>query len=95
LRTITTERTWTPESFAPQGRVRSRDITDAYGSDTIAGDAQAFAAIYRLPPVNLQIVKAGGIVNNKHGVERNWEFETTLDVEWAHAVAPGQTLFWF
>lgn len=67
-------------------------ITDAYGSSTITGDAQAFASIYGLPPVNLRIAKAPGLVNNPHGVQRNWEFETTLDVEWAHATAPGANI---
>ena len=67
-------------------------ITDAYGSDTIAGDAQAFAAIYNLPPLNLRIAKAPGLNNNPHGVQRNWQFETTLDVEWAHAMAPGANI---
>jgi subtilase family serine protease len=66
-------------------------ITDAYGSDTIATDAQAFAQIYKLP-LNLQIAKAPGLNNNPHGVQRNWQFETTLDVEWAHAMAPGANI---
>ncbi len=67
-------------------------ITDAYGSSTIAQDAEAFSQIYGLPdltPANFQIVKANGISSNPHGVQRNWEFETTLDVEWVHAMAPG------
>lgn len=67
-------------------------ITDAYGSATIAQDAQAFSAIYGLPPVNLQIAKAPGLSNNPHGVARNWDLETTLDVEWAHAIAPGAAI---
>ena len=67
-------------------------ITDAYGSSTIAGDAQAFTEIYGLAPLNLQIAKAPGLSNNPHGVQRNWEFETTLDVEWAHATAPGANI---
>lgn len=67
-------------------------ITDAYGSSTIAHDAEVFSQVYGLPdltPANFQIVKARGISNNPHGVQRNWEFETTLDVEWVHAMAPG------
>lgn len=64
-------------------------ITDAYGSATIAQDAAAFSTIYNLPPINLQIVKAPGISNNPHGTALGWDGETTLDVEWAHAMAPG------
>lgn len=64
-------------------------IVDAYGSDTIAGDVQVFDAVYGLPGVNLHIAKAPGLSNNPHGVKRTWDIETTLDVEWAHAMAPG------
>ncbi len=67
-------------------------ITDAYGSDTIQQDAEAFSQIYGLPdltPANFQVLRAPGVVNNPHGPARNWTIETTLDVEWAHAIAPG------
>jgi subtilase family serine protease len=67
-------------------------ITDAYGSATIAQDAEVFSQIYGLPdltPANFQIIKGKGLPNNPHGVQRNWQFETTLDVEWVHAMAPG------
>ena len=66
-------------------------IVDAYGSDTIQQDAEIFSQIYRLPDLtsaNFQIVKAPGLVNNPKGPARNWTIETTLDVEWAHALAP-------
>jgi subtilase family serine protease len=62
-------------------------IVDAFGSPTIEFDAWAFSIIYGLPPVDLTIVKAPGIVHNPHGA--GWDGETTLDVEWAHAMAPG------
>lgn len=64
-------------------------VTDAFGSATIAQDAALFSSVYGLPPVDLTIVKAPGISNNPHGPARNWASETTLDVEWAHAIAPG------
>jgi subtilase family serine protease len=64
-------------------------ITDAFGSATIAQDAALFSATYNLPPVNLTIVKAPGLPNNPHGPAFTWDVETTLDVEWVHAIAPG------
>ena len=67
-------------------------ITDAFGSATIAQDAAVFSEIYGLPPINLQIVKAPGISNNPHGPAIGWDGETTLDVEWAHAIAPGANI---
>lgn len=65
-------------------------IVDAYGSPTIAEDAEVFSQIYGLPDItsnNFQVVKAPGLSNNPHGA--GWDTETTLDVEWAHAMAPG------
>jgi subtilase family serine protease len=67
-------------------------ITDAYGSATIQQDAQVFSALYGLRPINLQIAKAPGLVNNPKAIARNWDIETTLDVEWAHAMAPGAAI---
>jgi len=66
-------------------------VVDAYGSDTIAHDAEIFSLFYGLPDItsaNFQVVKAPGLVNNPFGVARNWAIETTLDVEWVHALAP-------
>jgi len=62
-------------------------IVDAYGSPTIEEDAAVFSQFYGLPPVDLTVVKAPGLVNSKFGA--GWDGETTLDVEWAHAMAPG------
>jgi subtilase family serine protease len=67
-------------------------ITDAYGSSTLQLDAEVFSQLYGLPdltPDNFQVMRAPGVTNNPHGVQRNWQIETTLDVEWAHAIAPG------
>lgn len=66
-------------------------IVDAYGSATIAQDAEVFSQIYGLPdltPANFQVIKAPGLVNSPIGLS-GWDFETTLDVEWVHAMAPG------
>jgi subtilase family serine protease len=63
-------------------------ITDAYGSKTIRQDVDLFSQVYGLPPVDLSIPRAPGIANNPKGVARTWDVETTLDVEWAHAIAP-------
>lgn len=65
-------------------------ITDAFGSPTIVQDAQVFSEVYGLPPItpeNFQVLRAPGAVNNPHGA--GWDTETTLDVEWVHAMAPG------
>jgi subtilase family serine protease len=72
------------------GRGQTIAIVDAFGSTTIENDAQAFSAIMGLPPVDLTII--GTPVNNLETPTSdpgNWALETTLDVEWAHSVAPG------
>ena len=64
-------------------------ITDAFGSPTIQQDAEVFSQVYGLPdltPANFQIYRAPGAVNNPH--DGTWADETTLDVEWVHAIAP-------
>jgi subtilase family serine protease len=61
-------------------------IVDAYGSPSLASDVSTFCAAMGLPPANLSIYYAqGGRPSSNSG----WALETTLDVEWAHAIAPG------
>ncbi|MBV8876991.1 MAG: S53 family peptidase, partial [Gammaproteobacteria bacterium] len=64
-------------------------IVDAYGSTTIAQDAQAFAALMGLPPVDLTVVGTPTESNFSTDANAGWATETTLDVEWVHAIAPG------
>ena len=63
-------------------------IVDAYGSPTIAADASVFSSFYGLAPLNLAIYQPGGPPAFNSG----WASETTLDVEWAHSVAPGANI---
>jgi len=65
-------------------------IVDAYGSTTIQQDAAIFSAVYGLPPANLTISKAPGLAGSPKN--NGWDGETTLDVEWAHAVAPAANI---
>ena len=64
-------------------------IVDAYGSTTIANDVQAFSQAMGLPPANLTVI--GTPTENNFSTDANagWATETTLDVEWVHAIAPG------
>ena len=59
-------------------------IIDAYGSPTISSDVNTFDNAFGLPAINLQIVQPFGKVSRNSG----WALETSLDVEWAHAMAP-------
>ncbi len=71
-------------------------IVDAFGSNTIVDDANTFSALNKLPALtsaNFQIFTPNGPVNcGTACVAGNWQFETTLDVEWAHSIAPGANI---
>jgi subtilase family serine protease len=68
-------------------------IVDSFGSPTIRNDLAVFDRVYHLPaPPQFQIIQPVGRVPAYDPADSDmvgWASETTLDVEWAHAVAPG------
>ena len=69
-------------------------IVDAYGSSTIRADANTFSSAYGLPALNssnFKIYHPGGPATCGAACG-SWPTETTLDVEWAHAMAPGANI---
>jgi subtilase family serine protease len=68
-------------------------VVDSFGSPTIATDLARFDAYFKLPaPPSLQVIEPAGAVPPFHAGDSNrvgWAEETTLDVEWAHVMAPG------
>jgi subtilase family serine protease len=70
-------------------------IVDAYGSDSITSDANLFSSLNGLPALvpgtNFNIIQPGGPTDCS-GNTCGWDAETSLDVEWSHAVAPGATI---
>lgn len=73
------------------GKGQSIVIIDSFGSPTIGQDLKTFDAGYGLPdPPSLKVVAPLGTIafnpNNSDMV--GWAVETSLDVEWAHAMAP-------
>ncbi len=67
-------------------------IIDAYGDSHIAGDLAAFDATFHLAGANLRVVNENGGANLPASSNSSWAMETSLDVEWAHAIAPGATI---
>jgi subtilase family serine protease len=70
-------------------------IIDSFGSPTIAQDVKTFDAGYGLPdPPSLTVLAPLGTVpfDPTNSDQAGWAFETTLDVEWAHALAPGANI---
>lgn len=61
-------------------------IVDAYGDPFIGYDVVAFDNQTGLPPVQLTIKYLN---NTPNPYNKSWAIETALDVEWAHASAPG------
>jgi len=73
------------------GKGRSIVIVDSFGSPTIRRDLSVFDRRFALPPpAALKIIHpAGPIPAFKATSSRiGWAYETTLDVEWAHVMAP-------
>ncbi len=73
-------------------------IVDAYGSPTIRQDLATFDAAFGLPDPTLNIIYPDGkpTFNGGHGTvganQVGWAEETSLDVEWSHAIAPAATI---
>jgi hypothetical protein len=59
-------------------------IIDAYGDASIVQDLHAFDVAFGLSDPVLEIYPSASL-----GTDSNWAMETALDVEWAHAIAPG------
>src|SRR5205823_3382227 len=78
------------------GRGRTIVIVDSFGSPTIRTDLKVFDQAFGLPaPPKFTIIQPAGRVpgydpNNSDMV--GWASETTLDVEYAHTIAPGASL---
>ncbi len=71
-------------------------IVDSFGSPTIADDLASFDAYFDLPPPpSFRVIQPTGKVPPFSASNDNrigWAEETTLDVEWAHVMAPGASI---
>ncbi len=74
----------------PNGGVgRTIAIIVPYGSPTIQNDLNTFSRQYGLPATTLQIIRTSTTAT---AVDAGWALETSLDVEWSHAIAPNATI---
>jgi subtilase family serine protease len=77
------------------GRGQTIVIVDPFGSPTIAHDLAVFDQRFGLPaPPSLRVIAPAGPVPRyrPNGGRTGAASETTLDVEWAHVMAPGANL---
>src|SRR5438094_258376 len=61
-------------------------IIDAYGDSKLSSDLSSFDSLTGLTPGRLNTYYPDGTPTQKNS---GWALETALDVEWAHAIAPG------
>ena len=64
-------------------------LIEAYNDPTIVSDLHTFDQAFNLPDPNLTVVnQSGGAVSASAQTNSGWTEEESLDVEWAHAIAP-------
>jgi subtilase family serine protease len=78
---------------APTGRGQTIVVVDAFGSPTIQDDLAAFDSDFGVPaPPSFTIVGPNGSGDPEDPNVQGWQLETSLDVEYAHAMAPGANI---
>ena len=78
------------------GKGQTIVIVDAFGSPTITHDLGVFDKRFGLPaPPGFKVIAPDGAVPSWDAAdyqETSWGAETTLDVEYAHTIAPGASI---
>ena len=74
----------------PTGGVGAIAIVDAGDFPTAKQDLHTFSSYFGIPDADFQVVYANG---KKPPVYSGWDVEESLDIEWAHAMAPKAKLF--
>ena len=77
-------------SSLPAGGSVSIAIVDAFDDPGAAKDLAKFSKQFGLPPANFKVVFASG---TRPLNDPGWEIEESLDVQWAHAMAPAAKLY--
>lgn len=73
------------------GRGQTIVIVDAYQNPSLATQMATFDTFYGLPDVQLTLLAPDGLTpfDPTDATMSGWAEEISLDVEWAHAIAPG------
>lgn len=75
------------------GKGKTIAVVDSFGNPNAAADLATFDKAFGLPaPPSIQVIQPAGPVppfNANDPVMANWAIETNLDVQYAHAMAPG------
>ena len=80
--------------FHLDGKGETIAIVDAFQSPTITSDLATFDTLFNLPAPKFNIIAPGGLTpfDPTNADQVNWAGEITLDVEYAHAIAPAATI---
>jgi subtilase family serine protease len=73
------------------GKGQTIVIVDSYGSPTALQDLQFFSTTFGLPQPSLTIINPTGtptFSSSLLGTQLGWAFETSLDLQWSHSIAP-------
>ncbi len=103
--TTVTGATYIPCPYSPQGLAgvtgfsvdgatgagQTIAIVDAYGSPTLNQDLSAFETTFALAPARVR-QHGKTTYNPRDPLATDWNLETNLDVEWAHALAPASPI---
>jgi subtilase family serine protease len=73
------------DTLTGNGAGQTIAIVDAYGSATVQSDLDVFCARMGVAPTTVDVRTPQGKAPKNSG----WALETSLDVQWAHAIAPG------
>ena len=71
--------------IANQGTGQTIGIVVAYGSPTLQKDLDVFCQQFGIPTTAVQIIYGR---TRPKTVDAGWALETSMDVQWAHAIAP-------
>ncbi len=77
---------------AADGTGQTIALVDAYNDPDIAADLATFSTAFGLATPNLTVVSQTGSTTALPTTDADWAQEISLDVEWAHAIAPGAKL---
>jgi subtilase family serine protease len=77
------------------GKGKTIALVDSFGSPTIKRDLATFDTSFGLPKAQLRVIHPAGkppTFKAGNATMQGWALETSLDVEYAHAMAPGAKL---
>lgn len=81
----------------PTGGGGAIALVEGFDDPTAVSDLATFSAQFGLPTANITVVFANGTAQTtvKPGIDPtgSFELETSLDIEWAHAMAPNAKIF--